>query len=75
MQIVTSTLPRNLRHDDEIAAEVDKWKAMIDKVGDPVHVANIYLDRSDCIPYHAQKVLQWLIASAYSHGLKKGKKS
>ncbi len=72
VHIVASTLPRNLRSDADIAAEVATWKAAIKRTNDPVKVANVYLNDSDCIPYHAQKVVQWLVAEAYSAGLKKG---
>lgn len=61
------------RTDDAIANEVERWKFMLKRLNDPVAVGNAYLDQSKDIPYHAQKVLQWIIAEAYSAGLKKGR--
>ncbi len=68
LHIATSTLARRPPTDKAIAAKVDRWKGS----KDPIATASKFLNQS-AISYAEQKVLQWLIAEAFTAGIKKGK--
>jgi hypothetical protein len=51
------------------------WKERIENASDVTKLASEFLDRSASIPFIDQKIIQWLVASAYSRGFKSGQRS
>jgi hypothetical protein len=49
------------------------WKEKIATTNDVLRLTNQFLDMSITIPFVDQKIVQWLVAAAYSHGFKNGR--
>lgn len=64
-----------LERDDEfIKKVVDSAKVKLQKSKDVVALCNQFLNHSRTIPYIDQKIIQWMVAEAYSAGLKKSRR-
>lgn len=59
---------------DMVKAYVGFWKDRLSAPGaDPVQVASVFLHKTNGMSYADQKVVQWIAATCYSHGLKEGR--